>query len=200
MPTLVNAYVIYNGTDARYVGDQGIQISINCERLRAYSPRPVWLKRTLAPGDGTVILYEPTFNPTSDELLDTNIVPGMWIEQDGEDTMIDVLNQTIATFQQACDACCGSVPTIIANQYGGNVTAFSPLALNSYCVYRFDNGTAGDHDAMADDYVGQFVGYVQLRSNFSGLSHYTLSSYWSFATMQAKMIGTDILYPGPCSS
>jgi hypothetical protein len=197
---LVNAYVIYNGTTAQYVGDQGVTISINCERLRSYSPRAVWLKRTLAPGDGTIILYEPTFNPTSDELLDPNIVPGMWIEVDGQDTMIDVLNQSVSAFQQACDACCGAVPTIIANQYAGNVTAFSPLALNSLCIYRFDDGSAGAHDAFAFDYTGLFVGSAQLRSNFSGLSHYTIQSYYTLAQFMGIVLLSDVVYPGPCAS
>lgn len=197
---LVNAYVIYNGTDSRYVGDQGIQISINCERLRAYSPRPVWLKRILAPGDGTVILYEPTFNPTSDELLDPNIVPGMWIEQDGEDTMIDVAGQAVSAFQSACDACCGSVPTIIANTYGGNVTAFAPLALNALCIYRFDDGSAGAHDAFAADYVGLFVGMAQMRSSFSNTSHYTINSYYTYLQFLGMVIDGDTVYLGACSS
>lgn len=198
MPTLVNAYVIYNGTTSEYVGDRGIQISINCERLRSYSPRAVWLKRILAPGDGTVILYEPTFFPTSDELLDPNIVPGMFIEVDGQDTMIDVLNQNLSTFQQACDACCGSVPTIIANQYGGNVTPFNPAAINFLCIYRFDDGSAGAHDDFADFYVGSYIGVVQLRSNFSNTSHYTISTYYTY---QNFPIGNgDTVYLGGCTS
>lgn len=195
---LVNAYVIFNGTTNEYVGDRGIQISINCERLQAYSPRPVWLVRQMAPGDGTVILYEPTFKPTSDQLLDPNTVPGMWIEQDGQDTMIDVANQLVSNFQAACDACCGSVPTIIANTYGGNVTAFSPLNLNSLCIYRADDGSAGAVDDFAADYAGVFVGNVNLRSNLSGLSHYTIQSYYTYTTFPLN--GGDVIYQGICGS
>ncbi len=198
MSNLVNAYVLYNGTTGIYVGGDGVQISINCDRLQAFSPRPVWLKRFLAPGDGTVVLYEPTFAPTSDELLDTNILPGYWIEQDGQDVMVDVT--TITAFQQACDACCGSVPTIIANNYGGAAPDFVPLSINSFCIYRYDDGSAGAHDAFADDYVGNYIGIVQLRSNSSYTSHYTIQSYWTLAQMTARLIGTDTIYTGACSS
>ena len=196
MPTLVNAYVIYNGTMSQYVGDQGISISINCERLQAFSPRPVWLKRILAPGDGTVILYEPTFALTTPELLDPNTLSGYWMEQDGQDVMVDVT--TLAAFQQACDACCGTVPTIIANNYGGSAPAFTPLAVNTLCIYRFDDGSAGAHDAFAADYVSEFIGTAVIRRSFSNVTHYTISTYWTYNNF--PVMGSDTLYLGACSS
>lgn len=201
MPNLVNAYVLYDGTSSIYVGNQSpaVVISINCERLQSYSPRPVWLKRLFAPGDGTVVLYEPTFNPTSDELLDPNILTGLWIEQDNQDTMIDVT--TVAVFQAACDACCGAVPAIMTSNYNGNPTAMAPLTTNTFCIYRADDGSAGAHDDFADDYVGQFVGIAQLRSNFSFLSHYTVVTYNTLAQMQALMQGSDLVNnSGVCAS
>lgn len=200
MPKLVNAYVLYNGTTGIYVGNDipAVTISINCERLQAFSPRPVWLKRMLAPGDGTVILYEPTFNPTSDELLDANTLVGMWIEQDQQDVMIDVT--TVAAFQAACDACCGTVPTIIANTYGGNPTPFTPLTTNTFCIYRFDSGSAGDHNNFADDYVGQYIGTAVMRSNFSNVSHYTITTFWNLEQFTRLLISGDTIYAGACSS
>jgi len=196
MGNLVNAYVIYDGTSSKYVGDQGIVISINCDRLFAFSPRPVWLKRILAPGDGTVILYEPTFAPTTPELLDPNILFGYWIEQDGLDVMVDVT--TVAAFQNACDACCGAVPTIIANQYGGIAPAFAPLGINSLCIYRFDDGSAGAHDAFAADYVTTYIGTVVMRSNFSNTSHYTITTYYTYSNFPIR--GGDTVYLGACTS
>lgn len=201
MPNLVNAYVLYNATTNIYVGNDvpAITVSINCERLQAYSPRPCWLLRMLAPGDGTVILYEPTFNPSSDQVLDANTLQGMFIIQDDQSIIIDVT--TVAAFQAACDACCGTVPTIIANNYGGNPTPFTTLTLNTFCIFRSDSGSAGDHDAFADDYVGNFVGIAQLRSNFSGLSHYTIQTYYSQAQFTALLVGSDVLNnAGVCAS
>lgn len=198
MSNLVNAYVIYDGTTNRFVGDDYVTISINCDRLNSFSPRPVWLKRFLAPGDGTTILYEPTFSPTSDELLDSNILQGFWIEQDGQDVMIDVTTQ--AAFQTACDACCGTVPTIIASLYNGNVPDFSLLTLNSFCIYRLDDGSAGAHDDFAWDYTGKYIGTAQLRSNFSNTSHYTIKSFYTLAQMKALLVGTDTIYAGVCGS
>jgi len=200
MPNLVNAYVLYQATTNIYVGNDvpSPTVSINCERLQAYSPRPVWLLRMLAPGDGTVILYEPTFNPTSEELLDSNTLQGMFIIQDDQSIVIDVT--TVAAFQAACDACCGDVPTIIANNYGGTPTPFTPLTLNTFCIYRFDDGSAGAHDAFADSYVGNFIGNAVLRSNFSNVSHYTITTYWSLDAFTKLLVGSDTIYTGACSS
>ena len=191
MPNLVNAYVLYNGTTGQYVGGEGQTISINCERLQAFSPRPVWLKRFLAPGDGTVILYEPTFYPTSAELLDSNTLVGFWIEQDQQDVMIDVT--TLAAFQDACDACCGEVPAIITNNYGGAPPAFTPPSASTYCLTRSDDGSAGAHNAASAAYVGQYIGTMRLTSNVSGTSLYQFESY---TTPQA--LGDDTITAGAC--
>ena len=193
---LVNAYVIYNGTTGIYVGGQGVVISINCDRLQAYSPRPVWLVRYLAPGDGTIINYNPTFNPTSAELLDPNTVQGFWIEQDGQDVMVDVTS--ITAFQEACNACCGEAPTIIASTYGeAGPDAFAPLTLNTICITTADSGSAGDHDAFAAKYVGQYVGTAVLRASFSGVSKYTLTTYWTHLTFPVQ--GDDSAAASACS-
>jgi hypothetical protein len=197
---IVYAYVIYNGTTSTFVGDDYVTVAINCNRLQAYSPRPVWLVRELAPGDGTIILYIPTFYPSSDQLLDPNTLPGLWIEVDGQDVMIDVQNQNPTTFITACNACCGSVPTIVASNYNGNTPDFTPLTLNSFCIYRFDDGSAGAHDAFAAAYVGKYVGIAQLRSNFSNTSHYTIQSFYTLAQFSALLIGTDTIYTGACGS
>jgi hypothetical protein len=198
MANLINVNVIYNGTTGIFVGDESPRptISVNCERINAWSPRPVWLKRQAAPGDGTVLLYEPTFNPTSDELLDENILQGFWIEQDGQDVMIDAVS--VAAFQEACTACCGDVPTIVTPFYASGIPAYTPNTLKSICIYRFDDGSAKAHNAFAWDYTGLYVGKVQLRSNFSGVSHYTLQTYFSHLTFPVK--GTDVIYQGACSS
>lgn len=197
---LVNAYVLYNGTTGIYVGNDAPSpvISINCERLQSYSPRPVWLTRVLAPGDGTVILYQPTFNPTSQQLLDPNTLTGMWIEVDGQDVMIDVT--TVNVFMAACDACCGAVPAIMTSNYSGAPTAFTPLTLNTLCIYRLDDGSAGAHDAFADDYVGRFVGIAFLRSSLSNTSHYQIQSYYTYTEWLGLVLGTDTVYSGACSS
>lgn len=195
MAILVNAYVIYNGTTDEFVGNSYVTISINCERLQAYSPRPVWLKRMLAPGDGTTILYEPTFSPSSDELLDSNTLQGFWIEQDDQDTMIDCT--TIAAFQ---DSCLDGNPALLPSLWNGNVPAFSGPTLSSYCIYRLDDGSAGSHDSFSWDYTGNYVGIAQLRSNFSNTSHYTIQSFWPLAKMQSLLVGSDTIYSGACSS
>src|ERR1700743_24107 len=190
---LINAWVIYDGTTNTYVGSEGIQISINCERLQAYSPRPVWLKRTLSPGDGTTIIYEPTFAPTSIELLDVNTIPGFWIEQDGKDTMVDAT--TIAAFQATCDACCGSVPSVVPNIYGGNAPTFTPVTLNTFCVFRLDDGGVNSISQFSLDYQNQILGGTVLhKSHITGVSHYQCQSFYTTLT---PVLG-DVITSGAC--
>lgn len=194
---LINAYVIYDGTNNIYVGNQGVQISINCERLQAFSPRPVWLLRYLAPGDGTTPQYEPVFSPTSAQLLDANTLAGFWIEQDQKDVMIDAT--TIAAFQQACDACCGSVPTIVANLYGGAAPVFTPLTLNSFCLFRLDNGDVPAFSQASLDYMDQSLGgSFKMTSHITGVSHFTFQSFYTTITPVGP--GGDVITSGPCSS
>jgi hypothetical protein len=199
MATLVYAYVIYNGTQGTYVGD-GTTITINCERLQSYSPRPVWLVRELAPGDGTIVLYVPTFYPSSDQILDPNTLTGLWVEVDGQDVMIDVLNQDPTLFNTACNACCGSVPTIITPEYGLAVPAFAPLTLNTLCIFSTDDGSAKAHDNFAARYVGLYIGYARMRSNFSLVSHYQITTYYTLAQFQTMLLSGDTAFAGACES
>lgn len=198
MANQVSAYVIYNATTGVFVGNDSPRpvVTINCERINAWSPRPIWLKRFLAPGDGTVEQFLLTSDPTSEELLDANTLQGFLISQDGQDVMVDAAN--LAAITDACSACCGEVPSIVTPFYVSGVPAFSGPTLNTICVYRADNGSAGAHDAFAWDYAGQYVGTAQLRSNFSNVSHYTIKTYWTATTFPAK--NGDTVYAGACSS
>lgn len=196
MGNLVNAYVLFNSTTDQYVGDRGMTITLNCDKLNAFSPRPVWLKRFVGPGDGTIVLYEITFNPSSAEILDPNILSGFMIQQEDQTVMIDITSANI--LQAACDACCGGSTTVLANNYAGAPTAFAPPTLTTLCIYRFDDGSAGAHDDFAADYVGQFVGTAQVRSNFSGVSHYTLTTYWTLLNFPLQY--PDTIYAGACGS
>lgn len=189
----VNAYVIYDGTAHRYVGDQNTTITINCDRLNAFSPRRVWLLRELAPGDGTTIIYTPTFFPTSPQVLDANTLQGWWIEQDGKDAMIDINADT--DLITACNACCGSVPTFVTRFYTSGIPSFNPLTLNTFCIYRLDDGSATAHGQIALDYLTNIVGGALLRSHVTGTSLYQVSSYYTTLTA----IGSDVVHNGICS-
>lgn len=201
MANIVNAYALYNGTMSAYVGDQGFVVQMNCDQLQSYSPRPCWLLRIQNPGDGTSINYEITFGPSSTQLLDQNTLAGFWVEINGQDAMIDIT--TAAALQQACDACCGSVPTIIANNYGGNAPAFTPYTLNTFCIYRLDAGDTNAHGQMALDYLTQFVGPIIMKSHITGVSHYTITTFYSLTGTNApQIIGMlgDVITNGACAS
>lgn len=195
MSTMVSAYILYDGNSGAYVGDLGQTIQINCDRLRAYSPRPCYLLRRLMPGDGTQIQSLLTFDIGSPEWSDQNTLRGFAIEVDGQDSMID-----IATWEDLVNACnCPNCDTPNGNPvqsvYGGAPPAFDAPSLTTYCITRSDDGTGYDHDVAVTDYTSQYVGNMRLTSNTSaGVSKYEVQAY-----SQPTPVGTDTISAGSCS-
>lgn len=191
---LLTAYVIYDGTTSRYVGDQNPTIQLNCERLNAFSPQPVWLVRQLAPGDGTEMIYTPTFGPSSAELLDPNTLQGFWIIQDGKSAMIDIPNAN--TLTTSCDGCCGQNP-VLTRFYTGGIPSFNPLVQNTYCITRTDDGSTIAHGKIALDYMTQIISNPIRTSWVSGVSKYQIVSFYP-STTNFKIVGTDTIAAGGC--
>lgn len=194
--SLVSAYVIYDGTSGTYVGGANKTIQINCERLKAYSPRPVWLLRRLMPGDGTQIQHLVTFQPTSAELLDPNTIQGFWIEVDGEDTMIDIASAEALINACNCPDCDTPDGNPVARFYTSGIPQFAQLTLNTYCLTRTDDGSGYAHDVAVMAYTGRYVGTMRLRSNVSGVSHYQFQAFGDAPTP----VGTDVIALGACGS
>lgn len=197
MARIVTAVVLYNGLTNEWVGDQATPqtININCERLQAYSPRPVWLQRWLGAGDGTLIMYQPTFELTSSDVAayGGNMVQGLWIQQDNLSAMIDVAS--MSAFLEACNGCCDDdVAVPLARYYTSGVPAFSAPTSATYCIARVD---AGDGTAAADFSLAYFSAQgVQLefmRSHASGISYYQVTS-----NIVPQAIGTDVVTAGAC--
>jgi hypothetical protein len=82
--TLIAAVAIYKAT--HFTPNE--TISINALRLQGYSPRNAWVKRYLVQGQNQV-QYLLTFEPSSAEVLDPNILQGLYIEVDGVGVVID---------------------------------------------------------------------------------------------------------------
>jgi hypothetical protein len=162
-------------------------ISINVDRIQAFTPRPVWILRYLVPGQNQV-QYLITFEPTSAQLLDVNTLKAVYIEQDGLGVAIDCVS--VANFITAADNA-GS----LTQNYPAGVPAFvNPTAI-AYCISRADDGTGFSHDQVVTDYLLQYFGGVRLRSNISGVSHYIVFSY----TVPVA-IGADTITAGACTS
>jgi hypothetical protein len=187
---IVSAYAIYNGTTSTYVGDDNATVQINCERVQAFSPRPVWLKRNLAPGQGVYVLYTPTFDGNDPE-IDDNTLQGFWVEVDGKDVMIDAA--TANAFVEACDACCDDAPITVTRFYTSGIPDFDTPTTTIYCIERDDNGSVAAHEAVSTDYLTQYVGNVLLTSADGTTSEYQVVSY----TVPSP-IGTDTISEGAC--
>ena len=188
--SLATAYVIYDGTSGTYEGGNKT-IQINCDRLRAYSPRPCWLKRRLMPGDGTKLQYLLTFDVNDPEITDVNTLQGYAIEVDGQDTMIDIASDTALVAACNCPNCNTPNSNLITRFYTSGIPSFVTPTANHFCVTRSDDGTGYAHDKMVMDYTGRYIGNMRLKSNTSGVSVYTFDSFYSLA--QLKPVGTDVI-------
>lgn len=190
--SLASVYAIYNGTSGTYVGDSAtpVLLNVNCDRLRDYSPRPCWLKRRLMPGDGTQMQYLLTFDGTDPE-IDSNTLQGFFIEGDGQDTMIDILNWQALIDACNCPDCTDTGGNLVARFYSSGIPSFtSPVALY-YCVTRADDGSGFAVDVFVEDYLTQYIGNIRVKSNVSGVSVYTFASFFSIS--QFTPIGTDTI-------
>lgn len=153
----------FTGYDANNV------ITLNADRIQAFTPRPAWIKRYLVPGQNQ-IQYLLTFEPSSADLADPNILTGVYIEQDGSGVVIDCTNVT--AFDTAINN-----NTPIPQNYGAGIPLFVAPTAIAYCISRADDGSTGAHGDISTDYVGQYYGNIRLRSNVSGISHYIAFSF-----------------------
>jgi hypothetical protein len=187
--SLATAYVIYNGTSGTYEGGNKT-ITINCDRLRAYSPRPVWLKRRLMPGDGTVIQYLLSFDDNDPE-VDINSIRGFFIENDGQDTMIDIPSVQALVDACNCPNCDSPNGNVIARLYTSGIQPFVSPTLNTICITRLDDGSGYAHDKAVMDYTGRYIGTMRMKSNNSGTSIYEMKTFYSLS--QITPVGADVL-------
>lgn len=172
------------------------QISINADRVQAFTPRNAWIKRYLVPGQNQ-IQYLLTFEPTSAELADPNTLSGVYIEQDGKGVVVDCIS--IANLVVALNGT-GSY----TQQYTSGVPLFVSPTATAYCIVRQDDGSGYAHAKIETDYVTQYVGNIIRRSWFSNVSHYTVNSFTvPIAQTPVGPTGSgvmDIVVVGSCSS
>lgn len=144
-------------------------IDFNAPKIDAFTPRQCWLRRYLVAGQNQV-QYLLTFEVTSADLLDPNILTGIYVEQDGMGVMIDCIS--IANFNSVAN---GDTATITPRY--GTPPAFTTPTPSYYCVTRSDDGSGYAHDQVVMQYVGQYIGNVRMKSNVSGVSVYQFQTY-----------------------
>jgi hypothetical protein len=149
--------------------DSNNVITLNADRIQAFTPRPAWIKRYLVPGQNQ-IQYLLTFEPSSTDLTDPNILTGVYIEQDGQGVVIDSIN--VANLNNALNGV-GN----ITQTYASGIPLFTTPTAVAYCLIRADDGSAYAHGQVSTQYVNQYYGNIRLRSNVSGISHYILFSF-----------------------
>lgn len=169
----ISAYGLFNLATGVYLGDQSPIVQINNYKLEAYSPRQVWLKRRIMPGNGTIIQYLPTYDANDPE-IDSNTLQGWAVQIEEEIIMIDAVN--LQAILNAVNACCDDTPVTIGRFYTSGVPVFSGPAVSSYNISRTDDGTPYAVSRAAWDYLGQYISIVHL-SYASGTSVYRVQNF-----------------------
>lgn len=193
---IIQAYAIYDGRSNKFIGTSNPLIDINCERLAAYTPRPVWLKRYLANGsDGTEgnLIELPTIAPDSSDLADSNTLQGYWIEQDGYGVMVDVAFVTAGQPDNFQVQCSSSTPSVATRFYTSGIPTFIQPSLFNFCISRTDDGSVGAVNKLALDYNGSYVGNVSVVSRTGGVTKYQIQAF-----VLPIVYGTDTIAAGVC--
>lgn len=176
---ILQAYALYKAT--HFTGfDNNNQIGIEVFRLQGFSPRYAWVKRYLVPGQNQV-QYLLTFEPSSAEVTDANVIQGVYIEIDGQGVVIDCIS---------CDnftAAANGTGTI-TRRYAAGVTAFTTPTPACYTVSRIDDGSVSAANQVVMDYVTQYIGNVEPVSSVTGTSTYRL-----YAFSRPTPVGGDIV-------
>lgn len=172
------------------------QISLNSMLVGPFTPRAVWIKRYLVPGQNQ-IQYLLTFEPTSADLLDPNILSGVYVEENGMGVVVDCIS--VSNLVAALNNGTG-----YTQQYTTGVPLFTSPTATAYCLVRVDDGSGYAHAKVETDYVTSYTGNIIRRSYFSGVSHYTLNSF-IVPVPQTPQPPTgsgvvDVITVGSCSS
>lgn len=180
---IISAFAIYKATHLVNLEEIGINVS----KLQGFSPRNAWVRRYIVPGQNQVQSLL-TFEVNSVDVLDANLLQGVYLEVSGEGVVIDCIS--IDNFIAAADG-----TGTITQRYAAGIPAFVSPGPSTYCLVRADDGSVSAHSDVCTDYVQQYFGPMILRHQVSGVSYY---QFQSFTT--PKAIGSDVITAGSCTT
>lgn len=179
---IVQATAIYKAP--HFTGfDSNNQIGINVSKLQGFSPRLAWLRRYLVPGQNQV-QYLLTFEITSVDALDPNLLQGVYCEVSGEGVLIDCIS--VADFINTADG----NQAAFTRRYASGIPAFTSPTPVKYCITRLDDASVSAHSQVCTDYVGQYIGNVYTISHLTGSSIYYVMSYTVPIPINGDVIAT----------
>jgi len=145
------------------------QIGANISKLQAFSPRPCWVKRQIVAGQNQVQTLL-TFDVSSADQLDPNLLQGVYIEISGQGVVVDCIS--IDNFITAADGL-----GTITRRYASGIPAFVSPTPSCYTISRLDDASGYAHDTVVMDYIGQYAGNVIFYSHITGTSIYKVTAY-----------------------
>lgn len=179
---IISAYAIYKAP--HFTGfDSNNQIGINVSKLQGFSPRYAYLKRYLVPGQNQ-IQYLLTFDASSVDMLDPNLLQGVYVEVSGEGVLVDCVS--VADFIATADG----TQANLTRRYAGGIPAFISPTKTKYCITRLDAGNGSAINQVVMDYIGQYIGDVSFVSHVTGTSIYSFLSYTVPVAINGDVIAT----------
>lgn len=177
---MISAYAIYKDTHLLNLEEIGINVS----KIQGYSPRVCWVKRYVVPGQNQVQSLL-TFEVTSADQLDPNLLQGLYLEIGEKGVVIDCIS--IDNFIGAADG-----TNNITTRYFGNggIPAFTAPTPTCYTITRIDDASSFAHSVVTMDYVTQYFGNVTFYSHITGTSIYKVNSYTPIVPIGSDVIGT----------
>lgn len=181
---IISAVALYKAT--HFTGnDSNNVIGVNVSKLQGFSPRYAYVKRYLVPGQNQIQSLL-TFSVSSEELLDPNLIQGIYIEVSGEGVVVDCIS--VADFIATADG----LQVNLTRRYAAGVPAFTSPTPTTYYIRRLDDASVSAHSDVCTDYVLQYVGACTHVSHVTGTSIYAISSY----TVPIP-IGGDVITTSP---
>jgi hypothetical protein len=163
--------------------DSNNVIGINVSKLQGFSPRLAYLKRYLVPGQNQVQQLL-TFEISSIDALDPNLLTGVYVEVSGEGVLVDCIS--VADFIATADG----TQANLTRRYASGVPQFVTPSPIKYCVTRLDDSSVSAHSQVVTDYVGQYIGNVYFVSHVTGTSIYYFLSYTIPVPINGDVIAT----------
>lgn len=155
MPRLIQATAIYDGVSAQVLYDLPV-VTINADDISAYSPRPVVIKRRIAPGSQGVNVNATLTFDICDPEIDSNSLWGVAVTQHGKTIVLDVLS--VEALIEAANACCDDETGVLPGFYTSGIAQIADLTLVKWEIVREDDGTPFAFQQVSLDYLGQYIG------------------------------------------
>lgn len=176
MDIIFQSQVLYQNEE--FIGTCPTLQGFNCGLMQG-TPRVAWLVQQNG---------EEQFKVTFTNPLDNNALQGVWVSVGGLGTLLNV--KTVAEVLAACNACCGSTPSLTPAY--ATIPPFVDGVAATYTITRQEDNSAVAFEDFNLDYMKYIITGTLLRTAYNtstGIATYTFNSY-----KDPVPLGPDVLH------